>query len=141
MRTIGVCLIMKLFINISVNTHPGPQDCGVTEAGAGQGFLHFAGEGAVTLAISARPHMGRLTSPPAASEGPWNMLRLPSEVQRPGVEAWRCTAAERSPLSLKCHPLVSEETEEPGVDRGSPDVVRSPHPCTCTLRHTHTDTH
>lgn len=154
MRTIGVCLIMKLFVNISVNTHPGPQDCGATEAGAGQGSLHFGGEGAVTLAISVTgpgcatckavmpppPHMGRLTSPPAASEGPWNMLRLPSEVQRPGVEAWRCTAAERSPLSLKCPPLVSEETEEPGVDRGSPDVVRSPHPCTCTLRHTQTHT-
>lgn len=45
-----------------------------------------------------------------------------------------------SPLSLKCLPLVFEETEEPGVDRGSPGVVTSP------LRahahsHTHTDTH
>ena len=71
-----------------------------TEAGAGQGSLHFGGEGAVTLAISVagprcatckammppRPHMDRLTSPPVASEGPWSTLRLPSGVQRPGVE-------------------------------------------------------
>jgi len=40
---------------------------------------------------------------------------------------------------LKCHPLVFEETEEPGVDRGSPDVVRPPPPCTRTLTQTHTD--
>ena len=100
MHTIGVCLITKLFVNVPLNTHPGPQNCGVTEAGAGQGSLHFGGEGAVTLAISVagprcatckammppRPHMDRLTSPPVASEGPWSTLRLPSGVQRPGVE-------------------------------------------------------
>lgn len=42
-----------------------------------------------------------------------------------------------SPLCLKCLPLVFEETEEPGVDRGSPDVVTSPPPCTRTLTQTH----